>query len=128
MLRHGAHPEVGDSARSLGVRVPGDIAAPGGQVRPGTGGMSVAPSWRDLPPHRIPKRLAHLVPDAAGRGDLACWCSGDGPFLDSPLTALLHLRSDRSNHGLVEPSGTMTLEAYRAALASTRESWRIDEA
>ena len=126
-------PKVGTTARSLGVRVrsrpddPEDIAVDSGHVAPGTGGMSVAPSWRDLPLHRIPQRLAHQVPNAAGRDTDACWRMGDGPFEAGDFAEGLSLRPDHPEHGVVEPSHRMTLDAYRAALAATRDRWTIDE-
>ena len=52
-------PRVGPSARTLGVRVPADIAPDAdGYVNPGTGGMSVAPeSVLNLPNHRRPRAM-----------------------------------------------------------------------
>ena len=126
-------PKVGTTARSLGVRVrsrpedPEDIAVDSGHVAPGTGGMSVAPSWRDLPPWRIPRRLMHLVPKAFGKNEDACWRMGDGPFKAGHVAEGLSLRLDRPKHGVVEPNNRMTLGAYRAALAATRDRWTIDE-
>jgi len=127
MTPEGDRPKVGPSARTLGVRVPGDIAAPGGQVSPGTGGMSVAPAWRDLPPWRIPKRLIHLAPSAAGKGEDACWRMGDGPFEASAVSEGLALRPDKPKHGVIEPAVPMTLDGYQTTLAATQDLWRIDE-
>jgi hypothetical protein len=62
MTKDGDEPKVGPSARSLGVRVPNDIPAPDGKVTPGSGGMSVAPAWGDLPPWRIPGDWSLLLP------------------------------------------------------------------
>jgi len=67
----------------LGVRVPLDIEPhASGCVRPGTGGMSVAPRLADLPPHRIPRRLRGLagLAFAAGSNTLRVWKIGNGPF------------------------------------------------
>lgn len=127
MARNGDRPRIGNTARDLGVRVPGDIPVHLGQVSPGTGGMSVAPTWRDLPPWRIPKRLIDLTPDAAGKDEDACWRMGDGPFEDARVAELLNLRPDRPTHGVVEPSETMALPRFQQALAATRDCWRIDE-
>jgi hypothetical protein len=67
MLPDGGYPKVGRSASTLGVRVPVDIEPDGtGNVHPGPHGMSVAPSLRDLPVHRVPKRLRHLREGANG--------------------------------------------------------------
>lgn len=76
MTREGNKPKLGSTARTLGVRVPPacfhDIPVdPDGTVAPRTGGMSVAPAWRALPLHRIPRRLRHLVPWAAGNDNTA---------------------------------------------------------
>jgi len=39
-------PLIGPTARALGVRVPDDILVNEGKmVQPGTGGMSVSPTW-----------------------------------------------------------------------------------
>jgi hypothetical protein len=128
MSREGDHPKVGPSARTLGVRVPEDILAPGGFVSPRSGGMSVAPSWRDLPPWRIPIRLIHLAPKAAGRQrDVYCWRMGEGSFMEGGVANGLTLRPDDPKHGLVEPAEVMTIDHYQTALAATRDLWCIDE-
>jgi hypothetical protein len=126
MTREGDRPKLGPTARTLGVR-PRDIPVVDGSVAPGTGGMSVAPSWRDLPSHRIPRRLARLAPDAAGSNDDACWRTGEGPFGPGPVAEGLALRPDKPTHGLVEPSEAMSFESYQAFLEATRDEWRIDE-
>lgn len=133
MTREGNKPKLGSTARTLGVRVPPacfhDIPVdPDGTVAPRTSGMSVAPAWRALPLHRIPRRLRHLVPWAAGNDNDACWRMGDGPFEDSPVTAGLLLRVEPSTHGLVEPVQRVSLSQYQAALADTRDHWVVDEA
>ena len=121
-------PKVGLTARTLGVRSDVDITPDqNGWVIPKAGGMSVAPSWRELPPHRIPLRLRPIAHDACGRDDDACWRMGSGAFVDSPLTELLDFRRDRSDHGFVEPSRTMQLDDFQSALAATRDHWEIDE-
>ncbi len=129
MTRDGEKPRIGPSARTLGVRPSVDITPDeNGLVMPQTGGMSVAPSWRELPPHRIPLRLQPIAHDAVGRDDDACWCMGSGDFVDSPLTDSLDFRRDQSDHGIVEPSRTMELNDFQVALAATRDLWEIDEA
>lgn len=128
MTRDGEKPRIGPSARTLGVRPSVDITPDeNGLVIPQTGGMSVAPSWRELPSHRIPLRLQPIAHDAVGSDDDACWCMGSGEFVDSPVTNSLDLRREKSDHGLVEPSRTMELHDFQAALAGTRDLWRIDE-
>ena len=128
MTRDGDKPLIGDSASALGVRVPIDIEPDGeGKVHPGSRGMSVAPDWRKLPDHRIPTRLRIHVPKARGNYKLACFRMGEGPFEDGPLTNDLLLRIDKKTHGVVSPASAVSLEQYRAALASTQDQWVIDE-
>jgi hypothetical protein len=84
MVPDGGKPRIGDQADCLGVRLPpsenADIRVlPGSLVRPEGGGMSVAPEWRKLPPHRIPRRLQHLTLQATGKNRLVCWKMGNGP-------------------------------------------------
>jgi len=126
-------PKVGRAARTLGARVPPDpkpdvTPDSNGRVQPGMGGMSVAPNWRRLPSHRIPKRLRHLVPKAHGKNEDACWRLGDGPFADGLVAPGLFLHVDAPRHGLVEPDAVMTEPAYQDGLAATRDEWTIDEA
>lgn len=130
MLREGNRPKIGNTADTLGVRIgPGviDIGVSAGAVVPGTGGMSVAPAWRDLPIHRIPRRLVTLCPGACGKNDAACWTMGEGAFEDGHLTDRLYVRVDTRTHGMVEPEESMTLAEYRSSLAATRNLWTIDE-
>lgn len=128
MTREGDQPKVGPSARTLGVRPGIDVTPdPNGNVRPETGGMSVAPSWRVLPPWRIPKRLDSMVPGATGKDEDACWSFGEGPFECSPVNDQLSFRPDSADHGLVEPAAIMNLDDFQAALAATRDEWVIDE-
>lgn len=123
-------PEIGDVAGALGVRVPTDIRPDStGQVRPGSGGMSVSPSLQCLPARLVPERLRELVPGAIGRNDQHVWAMGEGSFMNGPLTTDLVLRRDpkKASHGFVEPSQQMSLEEYRAAISGTRKLWTIDE-
>ena len=127
MIKDGDYPKVGPTAKTLGVRIPGDIAVQGGLVSPGTGGMSVAPSWRQLPQHRIPKRLKPLVPEASGSNECSCWRMGEGPFESGVVAEDLDLRPDNSQNGLVEPTRRMSEDDFQARLAATRELWVLDE-
>jgi hypothetical protein len=135
MRADGDKPELGYSASSLGVRVPPDGSPDitpdeNGVVYPDSGGMSVAPSWRRLPTHRIPKRLKSKAPDAIGSNSLFCWRMGDGPFLKEALTGDLALSPDAGEdpaHGVVEPARAMPMSAYQAAIGATREQWTVDE-
>jgi hypothetical protein len=125
-------PLIANTARGLGVRIgespeddiPVDAS---GIVRPGNGGMSVAPSWRELEVHRIPKRLKHIVSDARGSNRDACWRMGAGVFDNGAVAVRLTLRKDSDQHGYVEPADAMTATDYVAALANTRDEWIIDE-
>lgn len=126
---------VGPTATTLGVRVPPDLRpdiSPNadGVVGPGGGGMSVAPSWRQLPTHRIPARLKDKVPEATGSNQCHCWRMGEGLFLPGEMSADLRLLPDPGvspRHGVVEPARDMQVPNYQGALAATREQWEIDE-
>lgn len=88
--------------------------------------MSVAPAWRDLPAHRIPRRLRRLCPKARGSDKLDCWRMSSGPFADGPITDRLNLAVDHAIHGVVEPSKAMPLSDYEDALGATADQWTID--
>ena len=121
-------PLVARSAAGLGVRIPTDIApAENGAVLPKSGGMSVAPSLKDLPLQLIPRRLRALVPDATGRNSGFVWTMGAGPFEEGPVAENLMLRPDRTDHGTVQPAQTMPLQTYEESLAATRDQWGLDE-
>ena len=105
-------PVVGQSGTTLGVRIGTDITPdPGGQVLPGTGGMSVSPSMRTLPPQLVPRRLRALVPTARGKDYLHVWRMGTGAFAHGPVAAGLQLAPDRPGHGTVQPDQPMTAQA-----------------
>jgi hypothetical protein len=136
MERDGGRPRIGRSATALGVsirvereKILEDIPVDDSRrVSPSTGGMSVAPSWRSLPPYRVPARLRHLCPKARGRDDVSCWKMGEGDFEDGPLAPGLNFRRDTATHGLVEPAQVVPLDAYEADLAATQDQWIIDKA
>ena len=137
MTPDGDVPKVGASARALGVRVPPDPNADitpneAGNVGPERGGMSVAPAWRDLELHRIPRRLEHIVPDATGSNKDQCWKMGEGPFSEAAVGSQLTLRPDEAVngevvHGVIGPTSVMSLQRYQTALAATRDEWTVDE-
>jgi hypothetical protein len=110
-------PEVGSTARTLGVRPGTDIGVDGaGMVHSGTGGMSVTPDDpMGLPDHRRP-------PECGGG-------TGRDPvfrILRSALGPDLSYRADPANptgHGFVEPARTMSIDDYQGALAATRGRW-----
>jgi len=127
-------PLISNTARGLGVRL-GDGANDDlpvdadGNVHPGKG-MSVAPHWKLLPLHRIPRRLGKTFPEvrrAAGKDQDACWRMGSGPFVKSAVRDGLALYVDGTRHGVVGPSQMMNVESYLTALVATRDLWAIDE-
>jgi hypothetical protein len=132
-------PMVGPDGKMLGVRSPAEVSAgvrpdvspdAAGNVRPGTGGMSVSPSLRELPDHRVPKRLRlQGVANARGPNELRVWAMGQGQFVGGRVSANLLLRIDPRDktHGFVEPDIMMQLHEYRQALAATRDLWEVDE-
>jgi hypothetical protein len=115
-------PQLGPSARTLGVRVPPNLAADilpdrEGWVRPGTGGVSVSP---DTPIHLHPTRRPVSLggwgkdPLFSLRADYL----GDGlQFRPDPRTP--------NRHGLIEPARPMKLEEFRALLNRTQTLWEI---
>ncbi|MCI0681285.1 MAG: hypothetical protein L0Y71_04205 [Gemmataceae bacterium] len=135
MLADGGKPKVGAQSKMLGVRVQphanADIVVDDqGNVHPNTGGMSVAPGWRQLPSFLIPKRLRHLAPDACGRNQLVCWQMGEGAFVAARLADDLQLQPDADKpmvHGVIEPAQSMSIAQYQSSLAATRDHWMQDE-
>ena len=130
MRRDGEYPRVGASKGELGAMIgPGhgnDLSMnAAGLVLPKTGGMSVSPTWRDLPAHRIPRRLQTLCSKAAGKNEMHCWQFGEGAFIAGPVSEMLFLRPDQLAHGVVEPDHEMPAQEYQAALAATRERWSL---
>jgi hypothetical protein len=132
MTVDGERPLVANTARGLGVRVGSgrfdDIKVDAnGAVTAGNGGMSVVPAWRQLPMHRIPRRLNNIVPNATGHNQDACWRMGMGEFVDGEVTADLVLRLNTPTHGTIEPLWRQPLEKYLLALKATIDAWTIDE-
>jgi hypothetical protein len=132
MARDGEYPVVAPSRDALGVVFgpppDGDIEVITSQVYPGTGGLSVAPTWRDLPPGRIPKRLKRLLPEARGSNRFYCWRMGSGDFADETMNQDLKLTVDEPRHGFIGPTRAMTADDFQVAVAATRTMWhRIDE-
>lgn len=132
MRADGAYPQCGCSKTTLGVKIGSEgtddiVADRHGVVYPRTGGMSVAPSWQDLPAHRIPRRLRGKCPKAMGNNSMLCWKMGDGDFADGIISRELVLRVYRPGHGVVEPATRTSAEMYQAALESTQLSWEVDE-
>lgn len=130
MKEEDGRPACGESATTLGVRIPYDVPEDtSGQVHPGTGGMSVQASLETLPARLVPQRLRERVPGARGRDTLRIWSMGDGAFANGALSNRLSLRVDPSDpyHGFVEPDSSMPSEDYQKAIEATQGSWSIDE-
>jgi hypothetical protein len=111
------YPEIGASARTLGVRPGFDVPAhnPSDLVQPGQGGLSVSPdNPMNLPYHRRP-------PDFQGVGKDPAWV-----ITSADLGPNLSYRPDpaQPGHGFVEPVRPMTFHEYQDALAQTQGRWR----
>lgn len=121
-------PLLGQSATCLGVRPTKDIDLDDNQQVLANGrGMSVAPSWRQLPVWRIPKRLRDLQEGARGSNETACFRFGSGPFATGPFAPGLRLVQDSERHACVAPVAVVPLSDYEASLAATRLDWIVDE-
>ena len=106
-------PELGESARTLGVRPGDDIPVNDDLVSPGTGGMSVSPDPYKLPPFRRSREFGGRSSDAVFALD------------ESELGPNLLYDEDRpGEHGTVQPAQEMTYDEYRRALEATRSRWR----
>ena len=85
-------------------------------------GMSVSPSWKDISPRRVPKRLGGQGPNST-----FVFVFGSGPFQPKVIANGLELLPNSSTHGVIRPTETVPLTQYEVALAATRPDWRIDE-
>lgn len=111
-------PEIGPSARSLGVR-PGvgrgtdDVGFPDDPVRPNSG-LSVAPDDpANLPEHRRPDWL----PGGKSRDPL--W-----KISTEDLPSSLQFTQDSDTHGVIAPSDpNVTVSEFQGLLESTEGSW-----
>jgi hypothetical protein len=115
-------PQLGQSALALGVRVPKDITPDAaGDVRPGTGGMSVAPdSELNVPNHLRPKAMGY---GSSGPNNVRMYAIAKVRVSIGNLT----LRPDpeaATIHAFVEPGQVMPLVHYEGAISSTRDDWR----
>lgn len=118
-------------ARGLGVRVPPNENADveigeDDYIKLNQKGMSVAPTWRDLPLHRIPRTLKGKHPAAQGSKQYRCFRLGDTEYVDQSLGHGLQLYTD-PEHGTICPSELMSVEPFQDKLANTQERWVIDE-
>ena len=126
-------PMVGPAKTMLGAKIGDDehddiAPGEGGEVHPGAGGVSVAPEWRALPRHRIPRRLNPKLdrPIAAGSDRLRCWRYGSGEFESADINTDLRLAVDCPRHGTLEPSVRMPADRYQGGLAATAPQWEPD--
>ena len=123
----GNAPLVEPTGRGLGVR-PRDLApCERGLAHPLRGGMSVTPSLLELPPHRVPERLGHLVEGASGHDIDRVWVVGEGAFSNGPFAQGLTLRLTSTSHGLVEPDEQRPFTQYVEHLAATANTWTVGE-
>jgi hypothetical protein len=115
-------PKSGRSARMIGVRVPQDIMPDErGFVRPGTGGMFVAPDseW-NVPNHRRPRGMRN---GSTGNTDDRIYALPDISIRADKLS----VRADPQHpdkHAFMEPAAIIELAGYETDLADTRRDWR----
>ena len=121
-------PTVDQTAAGLGVRPGTDINTDvAGNVVLDDNGMSVAPTWKSLELHRIPKRLGTIVSGARGSNNTYCFTTGTGLFQRGPFAQGLELVPDTAIHATVAPVAAVALAEYEANLVATRSDWVIDE-
>ena len=115
-------PRVNNTATGLGVREPPkDINVDtAGNVEMNGRGMSVRPTFDDIPLEFIPKRLSK---EGLGENALRVFRYGEGQFKDGPFAAALNLLQNKPNHGNVVPAALVSLEQFRLDLAATRPGW-----
>lgn len=114
-------PQVGDTARTLGVRVEGKrpdvVVAASGVVLSERGGMSVSPPPpENLQEHRRPEEYGGIGKDPV-------W-EIETDSLPSGLTYRQDLK-DPEIHGFIEPTEPMQLDVYKALLNETKGRWEV---
>jgi len=131
MFHTSGQPLVGSGRNQLGVRVPpqspADVHPDAQGIISSGGGMSVSRHWNKLPGRLIPERLHTICPKARGDDSLRCFRHGQGEFCDGTVAAGLVLRVTSGVHGQVEPDAEVSVQAFQAALAATRDDWMVDE-
>lgn len=136
MRAEGNVPVLGETASTLGVRVPKDIAPDGeGLVTPdGKHGLSVRPTLDAyledacaFVPRRYRDKDAIKFRNATGNNNVKTFRLGDARFTRAQVSELLVLAPDRVDHGVIEPAKKMSLETYKGAIAATQPDWEIDE-
>jgi|WetSurMetagenome_2_1015567.scaffolds.fasta_scaffold108678_3 hypothetical protein len=115
-------PQIGRSASQLGVRIPEDIEPDENSfVKPGIGGMSVAPkSALNVPNYRRPRGMGM---GSTGKKDNRMYALSHA---DIPADKL-SVRLDPQNpevHAFVEPAILIRLAIYESYLANTQGKWR----
>lgn len=106
----------------LGVRVPEDIFADEkGFVKPGSGGMSVAPNtaW-NIPNHRRPRGMGR---GSAGRINDRMYALADSAIPADKLKVRLDPQYPQK-HAFIEPAIVIELAGYERNLAETRNNWK----
>ena len=121
-------PIADQSATGLGVRSGVDILIDeaGNEILDGNG-MSVAPEWRKLELHRMPKRLGSIVPGARGSNSTYCFTTGEGSFQREQFATGLVLIPDTPIHATIAPIAVVPIQEYESLLAFNRPDWVIDE-
>ena len=132
MQADGNSPQVGRSARKLGIRPGQDVDTTEGPRGPCNGcnpetwvvannkGMSVAPNDpKNLPRHRRP-------PTFDGTGKDPVWSIEPGLGLGLNAVQYIKYFEDKpGKHGVLAPRINMPLRIYENALASTRNQWEF---
>jgi phosphoribosylcarboxyaminoimidazole (NCAIR) mutase len=124
-------PRVGSESKCLGVRTIGNFADididHSGCVLLNRKGMSVAATWRILPPHLIPEELDDGVNGARGKG-MEVFVLGSGGFDEGLVSAALELcyKPNSTDAGNVCPVASVPVADFQADLAATRPDWVID--
>lgn len=118
-------PELGVSATTLGVRVGADLDIDNkNNVVINHKGMSVSPTWRQLPIGFRPRRPGF---GGLGRDSLSCFRLGDGPFEQDIVVPGLELLPDSPTHGVLRPTDVVPLTEHERTVAATQSLWSIDE-
>lgn len=114
-------PRIGRSARLLGVRAQEIPADENGFVKPGTGGMSVAPdSMWNVPNHRRPRGMKR---GSAGNINDRMYTLTDASLPADKLRVRVDPQAPQ-RHAFVEPAAIIELAGYENHLADTRNDWR----
>ena len=109
-------PELGETAKTLGVRPNTDIPVVNGTVDPATGGMSVNTSIDGIPPFRKPPEFGGVAKDT--------WVF---QIRSDQFDRRLAVIPDRDDHCTVQPATSTSADLYATLLQDTRALWvRVD--